>query len=105
MGAAAGLSLGAHERHAQQLEDALDGAVLALATVQCDDDRVRPRGAQAAEQGGVGVPLVDGHTGITQRGGDPPARAQRDVPFVGEASGEHGDGEIGPGRVGHGGEP
>ena len=77
--------------NAQVLEDALNHAVLAAATMEGDEgDIVRTARKALEEIIFVGVELVDhAVTGISQRPSDRVTGIERDVPLVGNASLEH----------------
>ena len=92
---AAGASPGADERHAEQLQHRLHRAVLALAAVQRDHDRVRRVGPQPLDSAASTSHSRTARPGIAQRGGQPAPGPQRHLALVGEAAGQHGHGAIG----------
>ena len=83
---------GTDERHAQQLQHRLHGAVLALATVQRDRDRVGRVGPQVIDERAVDVPLAHVDADAAEGRRQPPSRAQRHLALVGDAARQHRDG-------------
>ena len=81
--------------HVAEVEHAAQRAVLAGGAVQGDHHRVRRVGGQRGQQRHVGVPQLGLHADGAQRVEHPAAGPQRDVPLVGEATGEHQDVQLG----------
>ena len=85
---------GTDERHPQQLQHRLHGAVLALATVQRDRDRVGRVGPQMIHERAVDVPLAHVEADTAEGRRQPPSRAQRHLALVGDAARQHRDGPL-----------
>ena len=73
----------------QAVQDVTQGAVLAQGPMQQRDDAGRTVRGQLAEQARAEVADHDLLACFTQRLGHAASRADRDVPFVGQPSGEH----------------
>jgi hypothetical protein len=83
------VGVGAHVRDVEQLQDRADRAVLAGASVQRDEDGVRPVGQDGRHEGGVGVTGFDVDARGPQHLAHPATGAQGHLPLVGEASCQH----------------
>ena len=77
--------------YAQELEHALDRAVLAERTVQCIERDIRRDGAQLLGDVETDIDLGDAVAGPPQRVGALTARAERHLAFVGHPTHQNGD--------------